>query len=218
MPRAACILDPGNPAPVNGQVSIPQLPLSAITLGRVPDVTRCLPGDLILSQHTRPSRTSRIVSRMQSHVGFQEDHRQWTHAAIFLYDDFIVEAVPTSGVRTRTIYENISTTKLLVRRAPQLSDTDRYKIALRALRMIGSQYSLFSIIGWGLAKVTGIISDERLPRVRSTIICSNVFFYAYAEITRNFLAGCPIDNRVLPAHLSATPDLEDVEVGWLTLI
>lgn len=211
------VIDPNNARLATREISVNLLPSATRKFGFIPDLGRCLPGDLILFRDTRLSRTSNLIARAQALAGFAPEHSQWTHAAIFLYEDFLVEAVPWPGVHTRTLYSDIPSRILRFRRKPNLIDSDRYKIALRSLRMLGSRYGLLSAIQMGVRMTRGLWDAEGSPGYQSALICSKVFFDAYADITRSLLANCPVDDAVLPAHLSATPDLEDVDVGWLKL-
>gem|GEM_PF-1993597 len=211
------IIDPGNATAAVDQISISVLPTKTREFGFVPDLAKCMPGDLVLFRDAAPSRASQLIARAQSGAEFASEHSAWIHAEIFLYEDFVVEAVPRHGVRTRTLYSDIPQRILRVRRKSGLADTDRYQIALRALRMLGTRYATISAFKMGLRMAKGLWDANGSFESQSSIICSKVYFDAYADITRAFLRNCPVGDAVLPAHLSATPDLEDVEVGWLQL-
>lgn len=212
------IIDPSSAAAAVGEISINLLPTKTRQFGFVPDLAQCMPGDLVLFRDAIPSRASQLIARAQSGAGFAPEHSAWTHAAIFLYEDFVVEAVPRHGVHTRTLYSDVPNRILRVRRKSELLDTDRYKIALRALRMLGTRYATLSAFKMGFRMAKGLWDGDGSFESQSSVICSKVFFDAYADTTRAFLRNCPVGDAVLPAHLSATPDLEDVEIGWLKLV
>jgi hypothetical protein len=98
---------------------------------------------------------------------------------------------------------------------PGLSSEDGYKIALCAQRMLGLRYDTNVVISAGLKAHFGPWNNLWFPRAKPTVICSKVFYDAHVEITRKLLHGCPLEDLVTPAHLSATNDLEDVRIPWL---
>lgn len=209
------IVDPQNRgAPINAP-PFPPIPPRARGFGFVPNFRDCLPGDLILFRKVDPDIFGRNITRAQNE--FPEQDAQWTHAAVYLYDDLVVEAVPFKGVRTRSLYTDIPQRILRVRRRADLDEPTRYKIALRALSMLGARYSLWAALRLGWRSRLGLWDRFGIANFGRVIICSKVFHDAYVETTRSLLHGCSIDNTVTPAHLSATPDLEDVALGWIAV-
>lgn len=220
------IIDPDN----LGIPGKPQTPLvvrarAAGNFGFVPDLSICKPGDLILSFDRTGDAMGGWITHAQEQAGFvNHDDTRWTHAAVFLYDDLIVEAVPWRRVRSRSLYEDVPGSILRVRRAPletmmdsHCAEITRYKIALRALQMLGLRYSYFEAgrLGWRL--ISGLSDRASFLSFGSTVICSKVFYDAYADITLKGLQDCPLSAPVMPAHLSATPGLVDIQVPWLKL-
>ncbi len=212
------ILDPSDTSLASEDVSLPTLPPAARQFGFLPNVRKCLPGDLVLYAAVDANAVGREITRSQKLAGFADEHAKWTHAAVFLFDDFIVEAIPGKGVVTRTIYEDVPGKLIRVRRDMKLSEPERYRIALRALRMLGDSYSHVGI--WKLAQRMwrGIWNGRGVPpEEQNLVICSKVFADSYMDEKRSTLEGCPINFPATPAHLSATKDLSDQNVGWLKI-
>src|SRR5690242_4276718 len=105
--------------PVEAKLPVGEIPPNARQHGGVPDVSALMSGDLILMQPANPDWVSRSIRHAQR--GFSSEDAQWTHAAVLVIDDLIVEAGPGRGVRTRSLYERVPTDKFLVRRYPNIS-------------------------------------------------------------------------------------------------
>jgi hypothetical protein len=211
-------LDSQQPIVPLGQKSILALPGHVRRFGYVPDLSACMPGDLVLFRSVRPNVIARTIEAAQLAGGISAEHSRWTHATIFLSDDFVVEASPISGVAQRTLYADVPDKILRIRRQPALSEVERYRVALRALRMLGARYGYGAAISTGWHLLNGLWSSPSITSLGPAVICSKVFSDAYSDVTRKLLSGCPIDFPVTPAHLSATPDLQDIQIGWLKLI
>jgi len=211
------IIDPKNRGNHSGTISVNIVPGKTRKYGFVPDFGLCKPGDLILSHSLSSSFLDRQIVKTQSRAGFDAEHARWTHAAVFLYEDFVVEAVPGDGVITRTLYSDIPNSVLRVRRRPDLRDEERYKIALCAQRMLGSRYNIRAAFSMGWRARSGLWDRAWFPSIGPVMICSKVFYDAHVEITRSLLKDCPMTDLVMPAHLSATTDLDDINVPWLKL-
>lgn len=211
------VVDPAAIGAPQETVSIQILPPALRRFGFVPDLDALLPGDLILFRSANPGIAQRAIAGAQSRAGFSDDDSRWTHAAVFLFGDLVVEAVPWSGVVQRSLYIDIPHKIWRVRRRTSLQDIDRHRIALRALSMLGARYSHRGAFELAAELFRGLWNPGDLTAHRNILICSEVFHDAYVTVTRGLLDGCRVGNTITPAHLSATPDLDDVAVEWLRL-
>jgi hypothetical protein len=216
-------IDPTNAEATETVSIITPIPPRARKFGFVPDLRRCEAGDLILSFSISPNFAERQIIRAQTAAGLGADDSRWTHAAVFLYQDFILEAVPRKGVITRSLYSDIPDSVLRVRRRPNLQNEEGYKIegykiALCAQRMLGTRYDISGALslGWRSRFKQMWNRDWRPPLFKAAVICSQVVYDAHAEITLGLLEGCPLRD-VMPAHLSATSSLEDICIPWVKL-
>lgn len=211
------VLDPTAVGTVAGDLPLAVAPPGVRAFGHVPDLNSLLPGDLILFSPVSPRWTTRVVASAQRRAGFPQEHCRWTHAAVFLFDSLLVEALPWRGVVQSSLLDYVLGHRMRVRRAPGLVLEERYRVALRALSMLGQDYAHRGIFILSLDLLRGAWAPRRAMSSRAINICSRVFHDAYVETTRHLLDGCPLDSPATPAHLSATKDLEDVEVAWATI-
>jgi len=174
----------------------------------------CKPGDLILSYSIPFDLTEWSISNAQERGGFADEHSRWTHAAVFLFDTLVAEAVPRSGVRVHSLYDDTLSSVMRVRR-PRVTDEQRAHIALRAVATLGTPYGTIAALQLGRQMHYGLWNPATLIAFGGKLICSKVYFDAHIEIAKLPLSGCPMTGLVSPAHLSGTPDLDDVFVPWV---
>jgi hypothetical protein len=211
------VIDPAQHGSRTDLAPVSIFPPGVREFGFVPDVRVCEPGDLILSFSRNPGFIERGIVATQHKIGFSDEHSRWTHASVFLYEDHIVEAIPFAGVVTRSLYLDVPQSVLLVRRFPGLDQDQKYKIALSALRSLGSRYNGMKALRAGVGALLGEWRRPWFNTEGRITICSKVYHDAHVEIHRQMLEGCQLNDLITPAHLRATASLLDVPVPWLAV-
>ena len=212
------VLDPrqiGVPAPPKSPPTT--LPPVVRRFGYLPDFDAWRPGDLLLFSAVSPDRLQRRIVGTQEGLGYSADDARWHHAAVYIGDRHLCEARP-GGVRYRPLVKavDITSTLIRVRRAPSLSDDDRFRVAIRALTLLTRGYSyLAALRTWFRSWKANRTARGLLPRSRA-IVCSQLFHDAHLAVTRTSLVPDE-DDLVLPAELSASADLDDVSTPWASI-
>lgn len=181
--------------------------------GFLPNTQNWLPGDLILVSAIDPGFIPKSIIKVQS-TFYAADHARWHHAAVYISDNMICEALRGGVQHISIIDKYIDTHKIRVRRDvdPSLSLDQRYKIAIEALIRLKYKYSTQSIAKlFYQSKCNARLQPKDFSK--ATTICSQLFADAYGAVT-----GKTIDKNinipVTPAALSANSDLTDVNIIW----
>jgi len=171
------------------------------------------PGDLILVALHEPGWLQRRIQKTQGRL-YDWEHAQWHHALVSGGDTEVCEAV-RNGVVARQYWEYMTGAHCFkVRRIKKASLAVRTKVAYYAATMARTSYGFGSIFS-----IKSSI-DENDPWKRSMlrsrgVICSQLYFEACMR-AGVLLASIPSD-RVSPAHLSASKEMDDVPLQWLEL-
>ena len=198
------------------------IPLAIRKFGRFPDTSGWQIGDLVLFSQLKPDHGSRIIRSAQHNLGYSRDDARWSHAAIYMDNDFICDATPLRGVSHREIYDYIGHHALRVRRDPSLTDRERTQIAVQAAIHVRNSYSFGEL---------GRIARQCLRRsllrqfvhcwpMNDGLICSTLYAKAYYMATSKTLqnpASGELIETVTPAFLSHTRRLVDVQCTWLSI-
>mgnify|MGYP000887221514 CR=1 FL=1 len=99
-----------------------------------------------------------------------------------------------------------------------MTEAERLRIAFYALKNLGRRYGHRDALAIGVDLAKGLWNKGALATNRFIVICSQLYFDAYLDVTHRRLASCPTESPTTPAHLSATPDLLDVAVEWQRVI
>lgn len=232
------MLDPLNitPAVITGQVKkgdLPNLTQEQVDFGFVPDVTGLRAGDLILFQPLVPSfAQTGIINAQKPQYAAPTGEQTWTHAAVYLKDWRLIEAVPGDHVTHGNLLSSVPNCRILVRRpalftqkTPAEAELLGMQLALEAALHLGvARYGLVAAM---LIKLRIKSPTIRLPQKYSemkanSIICSGLYAKCFqiaasgnslmtAEMLRN-------DVPVTPFLLSQVSSLTDVAVGWSKLV
>ena len=189
-------------------------------VGYVPHLDDLQPGDLILTAgQTKFDGVARGISFIQGQGGYLPEHAQWTHAAVYAGNLFLICQATRKGVGLGNLLDSLPNSKLRVRRGvAEGRYIDRemgWKIALFSMARLTQAYDFSHAAETGkLAAGKGFSgyraeSPKDLNRADEAI-CSELFQDAYWRAT-----GVRLQHRlsleVTPAFMSATPLLKDVE-------
>ena len=192
------------------------LPPLVRRFGYVPNFDDWIPGDLLLFSTLHRGLTERQIVKTQLNLNYAEEDAQWHHAAIYIGDHYLCEARP-GGVRYHPVVESIGpNVSLRVRRDKSLHQSDRFRLAIRALMRLSQPYSYLSIT----RALFRTVHPRRFvlvlrPKERA-VICSQLYHEAYMEATGRILVQ-RADIAVVPAELSVTPHLDDVRTCWVRI-
>ena len=192
------------------------LPSAVRQFGYVPDFDEWLPGDLLLFSTSRPNLLQRQIVNTQVKLKYADEDARWRHAAVYIGDRYLCEARP-GGVRYHPVVETISPyTMLRVRRDTALTQSQRFRLAIRALMRLSQPFSYGSVFRASFRPLNPRRFVLALrPRERA-LICSQLFHEAYMEATGSILVE-RADIAVVPAELSAIQAFQDVKTHWVHL-
>lgn len=195
------------------------IPSSLRTFGKYPNVDEWLPGDLLLVFSTDPVFTTREIVATQERLGFSKEDARWQHAAVHLGDGYVMEAT-LPGIRYVPIYEYLGAHGLRLRRPIDLTDKQRWEIAIQAAVRANQRYAIRNVLQ--------IYKDSRIKlwRPRSLItpfartksaICSQLYSDAFSFVTSKLLTRT-VAEVITPAALSASIHFEDVDLKWSLIL
>lgn len=220
LPVPLKLLDPdnvGQPAAVKSAPT--QLPPDVRKFGYLPDFDLWRPGDLLLFSAIRPGFMRRQIIAMQEREGYAEEHARWHHAAVYIGDRCLCEAVP-GGVRYRPVAEFVGDRLIRARRGQYDAEEDPreqgLRVAIRAMMRLMRPYSLGRVMSAWVHSWNRTLHPIQYNARGRAIICSQLFHDAYQEATGRSLVES-VDTIVLPAQLSACEGLDDVESAWAPL-
>ncbi|QJW83367.1 hypothetical protein HK414_01605 [Ramlibacter terrae] len=170
----------------------------------VPNLSDWQEGDLVLFE-----ATSWLIPAAQWLKGRTRVHRKWSHAAIYVGNGEIVEAVVGQGVVVRSLWQYCQTRELMLRRldVPTLPAANIQKIALQARALVGKPYSRQHAL-------LGLLGLAKHPRA-DELYCSTTAGLAIDSATGIDLSHHqPAWQPLYPATLAGHPWLKTIDVEW----
>jgi hypothetical protein len=142
------------------------------------------------------------------------DDAQWQHAAVYIGEGYVVEAT-LHGVRYAPIFPYLGGHRLRLRRPLDLSDDDRWKIAIQACVRSNERYAMRSILRLFRLSFGGYWTRQRGFAIAyaKSVICSQLYADAYSRVTGRLVTP-PVAGIPTPAALSASTAFEDVDLSW----
>lgn len=215
---AQTILSPDDDAEAEFVVQGP-LAENELVLGKVIDLDRLLPGDLILVSSLAPDYIVRCIRKVQERGGYTPEHSRWDHAALYVGKGVICEATK-NGVRRARLSKYVGRHLIRARRAAGLTLESRYELAIHALTLHGFSYDFREVFRlWRAARhgFNNAIHDSSVlgnPYPKRATICSQLYADCYVSVTKVVIGNLD-GGETTPAWLSVTPQLVDVQLRWL---
>jgi hypothetical protein len=181
--------------------------------GRVLDPSFLEPGDLILVALSKPGWLQRRIQRTQGQL-FEWEHARWHHALVSGGGTEVCEALLRGVVASQYWNYMTGAYEFRVRRIKNATSEVRTKVAYYAATMARTSYGFGAII-----PIKSAIDDNdpwKPAFLRSRgVVCSQLYFEACMR-AGILLAAIPPD-RVSPAHLSASREMDDIPLQWIEL-
>lgn len=186
------------------------IPQKVREFGKVLDPEILEPGDLLLVCNRSPGWISRQIQKYQAKY-YGPEHAQWHHAAVSGGDLEICQAT-SKGVLAVQYWEYMDGNwEVKVRRLRNTSQALRNRVAYYAATMARTRYGFFNVLGIRFDDGT----KWQTPFWRSKgVICSQLYFEACYRIGV-VLCRDVRPERVTPAHLSDSDQMEDIDVKWI---
>lgn len=181
--------------------------------GYYPNTDDWLPGDIILFSAVAPAFSGRMIRTFQERCGYAPEDARWQHAAIYVGQERICEAV-TPRVRFQPLHDRVGTHLIRVRRLPGLNTDRRYAVAINALAHLGERYGygeIFRLLRYGHLFWKKPVTVRAAP---FRTICSQLCANAYALGIDVVLAANGTQFAATLADISLTSQLSDVPVHW----
>jgi hypothetical protein len=186
--------------------------------GSLPAMDAWQPADVVLfSGNGNVSSITNCVQMVQRQRRYAQRHAQWTHVALYIGSGDILH-VNRNNVGIKNLSDYVPVANIRVRTNAGLSPVQRTQIVERAIRLKddGKHYSTERAFRLALDtfRLTGKQYSES-PELFDGIVCSDVVSIAYDETLKGFPLFATAEHQaVLPATLSATPNLTDREITW----
>lgn len=201
-----------------------QGPLSQneLGLGKVIDLGKLLPGDLVLVSKCHPGFIGRWIRQVQERGGYMREHARWEHAALYVGRGVICEAC-RNGVRRDMLSKYVGNHYLRFRRDPKLTIEERYELALHALASQGTSYDFREIVRlWKAARLGFGNSTQANAQMlgkkypKQATMCSQLYADCHVSVTKTVIGNLD-GSETTPACLRMAMPLVDVPVGWLAI-
>ncbi len=205
--------------PIPGAAWIPPGPIPGAlrAFGKYPNLDEWRPADLLLVASINLDSTARQIVSAQKRGGYAAEDSQWHHAAVYIGEGYVMEAT-LHGVRYAPIYPYLGGHGLRLRRPIDLSDDDRWRIAIQACVRSNERYAVPAILRLFRLSFGGYWKRHRgfpLAHAKS-VICSQLYADAYSRVTGRLVTP-PLAGIPTPAALSASAAFKDVDLTWASI-
>jgi hypothetical protein len=193
------VLDPTTPGTRGTWRPKQALPHRVREFGRWPNTDSWRVGDVLLFSEVKPSSLGRKIRNLQESVGFAPEHARWTHAALYVGNDYMCEATPPR-VRYCGIDDRIGSHFIRVLRDPTLTGEQAAQFAISTVAQVRKPYS-YAVILWLAIRAAGFRRTSLYPRWVLGHTCSMLISLTYAYAGQRII-GDVMPEAVTPATVA----------------